>query len=500
MKKFLISTTLGFCLLWLVVPIEYLIKFTSDDSYFYLKTALNFSKGAGSTFDEINLTNGYHPLWFFFSTVVFKLSNLAGINSEESLLRIIFIATSIINYFSLIILIKFIKKYFNDYSLKNLIAFVVFLIPLVFYYLIGMEVQIFLFTLILFFYYFSKWFFDKSNKQKIPLIISISLSLLFLSRVDVFWYLIFFISLFIFIYNKNLIFNWLRILIIPFLTFLIYLIINKTYFDVYYPISSYYKLSWDIKNNLHFFPLPMKNPIDFLFLTLILLLFITSLPKIKKIHQDKSLAFLFFTNVSFLVFLLINFLVNKQGVREWYYTYPLFTSCVLFYFLFESKKFGELLLLIGLIFNLLYFIIFRTNYYNHNSAYEFARKLKQVTKETDRIFQVDYSGLVSYFSSRRVINGDGLINSYDYFKTVRSGELKNYLDAVNPDYLAFYSFTNPVKNDSVRYSFQVFHNYEFVIPKKNIVLVNPFIYGGIFRRKVGNFYLVRMNEYKLTAK
>lgn len=34
-----------------------------DDGYYYLQVAWNISRGAGSTFDGIHSTNGYHPLW-----------------------------------------------------------------------------------------------------------------------------------------------------------------------------------------------------------------------------------------------------------------------------------------------------------------------------------------------------------------------------------------------------------------------------------------------------
>ncbi|MBN2608342.1 MAG: DUF2079 domain-containing protein [Candidatus Fermentibacteraceae bacterium] len=34
-----------------------------DDGYYYLQVAWNISRGAGSSFDGIHATNGYHPLW-----------------------------------------------------------------------------------------------------------------------------------------------------------------------------------------------------------------------------------------------------------------------------------------------------------------------------------------------------------------------------------------------------------------------------------------------------
>ena len=44
---------------------------TFDDAYYYLGIARNLVDGHGSTFDQINLTNGYHPLWLGVSTLPF---------------------------------------------------------------------------------------------------------------------------------------------------------------------------------------------------------------------------------------------------------------------------------------------------------------------------------------------------------------------------------------------------------------------------------------------
>jgi hypothetical protein len=48
--------------------------FIQDDSYFYLQVASNIVKGNGSTFNEITLTNGYHPLWLLASLLVFLIA------------------------------------------------------------------------------------------------------------------------------------------------------------------------------------------------------------------------------------------------------------------------------------------------------------------------------------------------------------------------------------------------------------------------------------------
>jgi hypothetical protein len=50
--------------------------YNNDDAYYYFKVAQNICSGLGSTFDGINLTNGYHPLWMLICIPVFLLSSL----------------------------------------------------------------------------------------------------------------------------------------------------------------------------------------------------------------------------------------------------------------------------------------------------------------------------------------------------------------------------------------------------------------------------------------
>ncbi len=52
--------------IWLFEP-AYMI-FSFDDSFYYLKVASNIVAGFGITFDRINTTNGFHPLWMFVAT------------------------------------------------------------------------------------------------------------------------------------------------------------------------------------------------------------------------------------------------------------------------------------------------------------------------------------------------------------------------------------------------------------------------------------------------
>jgi len=75
--------------------------FTRDDAYYYFKVAQNISEGHGSTFDGINLTNGYHPLWLLVCIPIFSLARFDLILPLRILLLVmsgLSVATGILIY------------------------------------------------------------------------------------------------------------------------------------------------------------------------------------------------------------------------------------------------------------------------------------------------------------------------------------------------------------------------------------------------------------------
>lgn len=50
--------------------------FTTDDAFYYFKVARNITEGKGITFDGINPTNGFHPLWMLICIPLFTLARL----------------------------------------------------------------------------------------------------------------------------------------------------------------------------------------------------------------------------------------------------------------------------------------------------------------------------------------------------------------------------------------------------------------------------------------
>ena len=75
--------------------------FTRDDAYYYFKVAQNISEGHGSTFDGINTTNGYHPLWMLVCIPIFALARFDLILPLRVLLLVmsgLSVATGILLY------------------------------------------------------------------------------------------------------------------------------------------------------------------------------------------------------------------------------------------------------------------------------------------------------------------------------------------------------------------------------------------------------------------
>ena len=83
--------------------------FTRDDAYYYFKVAQNISEGHGSTFDGINPTNGYHPLWMLVCIPIFALARFDLILP----LRVLLIVMSGLSAATAILLFRLIGRIFT---------------------------------------------------------------------------------------------------------------------------------------------------------------------------------------------------------------------------------------------------------------------------------------------------------------------------------------------------------------------------------------------------
>lgn len=82
--------------------------FTRDDAYYYFKVAQNISEGHGSTFDGVNKTNGYHPLWMLVCIPIFSLARFDLVLP----LRILLLVMSALSVSTAILLYRLLGKVF----------------------------------------------------------------------------------------------------------------------------------------------------------------------------------------------------------------------------------------------------------------------------------------------------------------------------------------------------------------------------------------------------
>lgn len=84
--------------------------FLTDDAFYYFQVARNVSEGAGFTFDGINLSNGFHPLWMFVCIPVFSLARFNIILP----FRILIMILGFLHVGSFILLFRLLKRFIAD--------------------------------------------------------------------------------------------------------------------------------------------------------------------------------------------------------------------------------------------------------------------------------------------------------------------------------------------------------------------------------------------------
>ncbi|MHC1736433.1 MAG: hypothetical protein AB9882_00315 [Ignavibacteriaceae bacterium] len=479
-------------LLIFALPITYLIHFSVDDSYFYIQTAKNFADGYGSTFDKVNYTNGYHPCWFLILALYFYLINIVGNFTPDYLFRFVFLLVVIINLISVKILSNLIE---NKWKLNKLTKSTIylFLFPLSLLNIVGLESQL-LFMLIIFYYSVRSNAFNVSNGIREILKVFL-MSCIILTRLE--FLLIFYVPITgyelikgQFRYCKKL--NKLTLVALPAIVFALYLGFNYYYFNHLITISSYIKLDYSTFHLMENLPQPILDPINFLFAGFY---FFSMIPLIivKYLLQKKTKlpeTEILFGYAGSFVFLLVHFSFNKGGVREWYYIIPnAFAVLVLTVWSSQYKIIRRLLFSLSLIVCIIYFFYFRLFYYNSDDAYEYAGRISDLVHEHETIYQVDYSGMISFFSNRKIINGDGLINSFEYYDHIKNKKLDNYFKKHPFNYYStfMYGEVDTIKN----FTDTMFKpgGYEFRFPMDKLRLKSYKRYGGVFRHKKGYFLL-----------
>lgn len=120
--------------------------YSTDDAFFYYKVAINFLSGHGFSFDGINLSNGFHPLWMVVCICVFWLARFDLILP----LRVLIIVSGLFNVATALVMYRLTARHLHP-AAAAVGAFLWALIPTIYSTVTehGMESAISAFFLIL---------------------------------------------------------------------------------------------------------------------------------------------------------------------------------------------------------------------------------------------------------------------------------------------------------------------------------------------------------------
>lgn len=93
-----------------LTPANSLLRwYNIDDAFYYYKVAQNILAGHGVTFDGINLSNGFHPLWMVVCLLVFWTSRINLIFP----LRLLVLVSGLFNAATALLLFRLLKKHLH---------------------------------------------------------------------------------------------------------------------------------------------------------------------------------------------------------------------------------------------------------------------------------------------------------------------------------------------------------------------------------------------------
>ena len=440
---------ISFFISFFVISPEFIATLmTIDDSYFYIKTAANMAKGLGSTFDGINQTNGYHPLYFLLLTGLSYFFPLSGL---EQLPILLFVEAVLLILLSMVIF-SFLKTLSLTRFYQILVTLsIIFSIGL---YDVGLETRL----NILLVFLLLKVSYACFNQESKGLLLAVSgmMPLCFLARVDNLILLFSLGAIFCCFYTKKINLSFFKTMTLTTLPLLItvglYAILNKYYFGIYSSISSLVKLSKSQVAMLHFSPQILFRWIVIFSITLFFGIFcFLQLKKQSKWFKKKAKQHILMVMGLFNVLYLSVLAFKGNMLMNWYFMLPLsfaFIFCAVFFQQVAYKKISPYTQKMYLAFSVIVLLAFPCLYamqrllkwhdFNHQHL-EMALWIKANLGQSSRIYQVDRSGRTGFISERSVINGDGLINSYAYYQDVLiKKNFQNYVKKWDIRYLIFY--------------------------------------------------------------
>lgn len=398
----------------------------TDDFYYYLNTANNFLKLGLISFDKINLTNGYQPLWFFFILL------LKWIIINEILFNsIVFISILLFSFGVYYNSKKFFKSLNYSDENSNFIAILTSYLTL-YFSKNGMEI-----ALAIFLFSWSLLYLKKNL-----LIFSFLSFLTFLTRLE-FIYIFFFILFNEYVINKKIFIfnNFIKLLFLPILL-VIYVLINLYFFNVPFPESGIAKsLQNEIKFNKETFSFIESNGYGMKFITSI---FYFNCIGVFFLFSKKLKYFTKISIITLIVFFILNCLRSPWPLWTWHFFFMAISTPLLANDLIKLLFPGKIKIitnLISIFFVIAYSFLLKEDFNIKNDhILNIAVMIKTNYKNSDKeVFAMgDMAGKTSYLLDKKLIQLEGLVSGKKMINNIKNEKnLCKVLKELNVDvYLA----------------------------------------------------------------
>lgn len=446
------SNVLWLCISGLILlaitaaPISALINLFHDDSFFYMVIARNHADGLGYSFDGLNMTNGFHPLWLWILSFLGSFVDLAGdhgIRAVVALQTILSLSAALI--------------YVRILDIRKVPSIVQALFFLGYVFLctfadVGQESALFGFLVA---QIVSMLLSNHESKHtKVSFLHSIVLIFLafltVLSRLDCIFLLAGIVLALVLARRKT---EALALLLGMCIGLASVFSFNYLVFGHGYSISSWLKSGFDVSKALQ-----LLIPGLLIRVALVYLLLGGAFWQLKRAgafislkSSPSTIPFSALLTVCVLMaysaYFAILFL-QVSALGSWYFNQALGLTIFLFALSFSWNsssllpRFAFTPLLAALVIGVTLFV---TKFFwaqSSDATREIGQWITSNTKPDVVIFQRDGAGAVSYFAQRHIINGDGLVNNMQYQVMLRSGKLCDYLKDQRVKYVVSNTFVN----------------------------------------------------------
>lgn len=443
-----------------------------DDAFYYLKTAHNIFHYGSVSFDLLNPTNGFHPLWMIIC-IPFQ-----GIQNSEYLLFLITVLEIVFYFSTSIVLARIVQP-----KLVKFFGIAIISIAFFSYHdairlaLNGLETALHVLILACTLWGFQNYL---TSKRLLPLFFLIPL--LFLSRIES-GILCFLILGFIYFYQTSIDRNKFYFLALISISIgLIYVVQNLILVGELFPISGTVKRLYSgfeyagavkVQSARYLWWKYLTWPLDVPWLQFI---FIANLIALPVFYLKKNYpGFLLSLYCIVKYFLLVFSYKATAGAYTWYYSADL--VCTVYFLCWfmnilltnQPRIFWVAICLIMIQFNWIQYRFYVANINHHlnllvndrdpkvgndlDMYYLASKEINKMAIPKDAIIGIHNAGVFGYFSNYRVVNMDGLINGksrlnsirhngYDFFPYIdQDRPLDLYIDILSPG--AYASVYNP---------------------------------------------------------